>query len=68
MAEQQKPVIVDEEEQNVERTGLAIPLSTEEDDSKTVGEMIEAGEVALPKGEGTVPWPGLNLIHAAGLA
>ena len=54
MAEQQKPVIVDEEEQNVERTGLAIPLSTEEDDSKTVGEMIEAGEVALPKGEGTV--------------
>ena len=55
MAEAQKtPVIVDEEEQNVERTGLAIPLSTEEDDSKTVGEMIEAGEVALPKDERTV--------------
>ena len=49
MAEaQQTPVIVDEEdeqkalsEQNLER-------------GKTVGEMVEAGEVALPKSEGTV--------------
>ena len=48
MAEQQAPVLVDEEEEQQEN------LERENEGSKTVGEMVEAGEVALPKGEGTL--------------